>query len=90
MGEWSALRRDRCLTTHNTDRQTCLPTAGFEPTIPALERPQTYALDRETTGIGCLYLRTLNGQSYFAHSAISRCKVKCKIQLKDGAESVYS
>jgi hypothetical protein len=24
---------------------------GFEPGIPASERPQTYAVDRETTGI---------------------------------------
>jgi hypothetical protein len=26
--------------------------AGFEHTIPASARPQTYALDRATTGIG--------------------------------------
>jgi hypothetical protein len=26
--------------------------AGFEPTVPASERPQTHALDRATTGIG--------------------------------------
>jgi hypothetical protein len=25
--------------------------AGFEPTIPASERPQTHALDRAVTGI---------------------------------------
>jgi hypothetical protein len=25
---------------------------GFEPTIPAGERPQTYVLDREATGTG--------------------------------------
>jgi hypothetical protein len=25
--------------------------AGFEPTIPASERPQTHALDRAATGI---------------------------------------
>ena len=25
---------------------------GFEPTIPAGEQPQTYALDRAATGIG--------------------------------------
>ena len=25
---------------------------GFEPTIPASERPQTYALDRAATGTG--------------------------------------
>jgi hypothetical protein len=33
-----------------------MPTAGFEPTIPASEPPQTYALDRAATGIGfCVY-----------------------------------
>jgi hypothetical protein len=26
--------------------------AGFEPAIPASERPQTYALERAATGIG--------------------------------------
>jgi hypothetical protein len=27
---------------------------GFEPTIPAGERPQTYALDRAATGTGIM------------------------------------
>jgi hypothetical protein len=47
LDEWSARRRDLYLTTHNTHkRQTFMPPAGFEPTIPASERPQTNALDR--------------------------------------------
>jgi len=51
--EWSARRRDLHLTTHNThNRQTSMPPVGFEPTNSAGERPQTYALDRATTGIG--------------------------------------
>ena len=29
-----------------------MPTAGFEPAIPASEWPQTYALDHAATGIG--------------------------------------
>ena len=29
-----------------------MPQVGFEPTIPASERPQTYALDRAATGTG--------------------------------------
>jgi hypothetical protein len=38
---------------HNTHtRQTSMPSAGFEPEIPASERPQTHALDRAATGIG--------------------------------------
>jgi hypothetical protein len=31
------------------------PPVGFEPTIPASARPQTYALDRAATGSYCLY-----------------------------------
>jgi hypothetical protein len=29
--------------------------AGFKPTIPACERPQTHVLDRAATGIGSMY-----------------------------------
>jgi len=32
-------------------QQTPIPPVGFEPTISAGERPQTYALDRAVTGI---------------------------------------
>ena len=50
---WSARRRDLYLTTHNThNRQTSMPSVGFEPTISADERWQTYALDRAATGTG--------------------------------------
>ena len=31
-----------------------MPPVGFEPTISAGERPQTYALDRAATGIGII------------------------------------
>ena len=51
--EWSARRRDLYLTEHNThNRQISMPPVGFEPTISAGERPQTYALDRAATGTG--------------------------------------
>ena len=30
-----------------------MPPAVFEPTIPASQLPQTHALDRAATGIGC-------------------------------------
>ena len=33
-----------------------MPPVGFEPTISAGERPQTYALDRAATGTGYLQL----------------------------------
>jgi hypothetical protein len=29
-----------------------MPPAGFQPAIPASERPQTHALDRAVIGIG--------------------------------------
>jgi len=42
--------RDLYLTTHSTNkRQTFMPPARFEPTIPASERLQTHSLDRAAT-----------------------------------------
>ena len=53
LDELSARLRDLYLTTHNNhNRQTSMPPVGFEPTISAGERPQTYALDRAATGTG--------------------------------------
>jgi hypothetical protein len=53
LDEGAARRRDLYLTTHNThNRQTYMPPAGFEPTIPITERPQTHALERTATEIG--------------------------------------
>jgi len=37
---------------NNHNRQISMPSAGFEPAIPASELPQTHALDRAATGIG--------------------------------------
>ena len=55
LDEWSARRRDLYLKTRNThNRQTSMPPVGFELTISAGERPQTYALDRAATGTGIL------------------------------------
>ena len=53
LDEVSACRRDLYVTTNNNHKiQTAMPLAGFEPTIPARERPHTNALDRAATGIG--------------------------------------
>ena len=53
LDEWSARRRDLYLTTQNNhNRQTSMPPVGFEPTISAGERPQSYALDRAAAGTG--------------------------------------
>ena len=37
-----------------------MPPVGFEPTNPASERPQTYALDRTVTGTGSELLQDVN------------------------------
>jgi len=51
--ERSARRRALYLTTNNTHtRHTSMPPEGFEPAIPASERPQTHALDRAAAEIG--------------------------------------
>jgi len=51
----SARRRDLYLTAYNTyKRQTSLPPAGFDPAVPVSERPQAYAIDRASAGMGCL------------------------------------
>ena len=52
LDEWSARRRDRYLTTHNThNRKTSMPPVGFKPKISVSERPQTYALGRAATAV---------------------------------------
>ena len=60
MDEWSACRRGLNLAAHNIyNRQLSMPSAGFEPVIPASERPQTQALDRAIIGLGRLFLTIL-------------------------------
>jgi len=57
---------DLCLTTHNTHkRQTSVPLAGFEPTIPASELPQTHALERAATGAVLLCYCDINTNVHF-------------------------
>jgi hypothetical protein len=59
LDEWSARHRDLYLTTHNNqNRETTMPPSGFQPTIPANERPQTQALDPAATRIGWNFLYT--------------------------------
>jgi len=59
LDKWSARRRDPYLITHNThQRHISMPTEGFEPAIPASERPQTHALDGAATGTSSKQLAT--------------------------------
>ena len=61
LDEWSIRRGDLYLTTHNNqNRQTFMPSVGFEPTISAGGRPKTYALDRTATGTGIIII-VING-----------------------------
>jgi hypothetical protein len=75
--EWSARLRDLYLTTHNTHkRQTSTPRLGFEPTIPASQRPQTQGLEAMGTGMGPV--RQYNNKSQsdnrltFAHKSLTQ------------------
>jgi len=61
LDEWSARAETSTCTTHDThNRKTSMSPAGFEPAIPANERPQNHALDIAETGIGILHSRTFN------------------------------
>ena len=52
LDERSARHSDLYLTTHNTHKkQTSIPQSGFEPALPASERPHTHMLDRVATGV---------------------------------------
>ena len=48
-----------------------MPPVGFEPTISAGKRPQTYASDRAATGTGCqvYYLTFMYSSTCFGHHA---------------------
>ena len=47
-------------TAHNNhNKQLSVPSAGFKPAIPAIERPQTYALDRKVSGISKYHARII-------------------------------
>ena len=92
LDEWSARRRDLYLTTHN--RQTSMPPVGFEPTISAGERPQTYALNRAATTTGLLFVN--NGLLvkstpprpflfiYVLHKCVPQASLKLKILQNKG------
>ena len=51
----SSQRPLRDNTQHSQQTNIHAPQEGFEPTISASQRPQTYALDRATTGTGTCY-----------------------------------
>ena len=91
LGERSARRRNLYLTTNSSHNgQTSMPTVGFERTISAGERPQTYALDSAATGTGrsnifSLYFSNYMPKTYFSfwpgvlHIFMSQRETWCKL-----------
>ena len=72
LDEESARRRDLYLTTHNShNRQTSMPPAGFEPTIPTSNRPQTHALDRAATGIGSTNIKAIKRSNSYSETGLA-------------------
>ena len=59
-----------------------MPPVGFEPTISAGERPQTYALDRAATGTGIIivYYNIMGPLSYM-RSVVDRNVVMRRIAV---------
>jgi hypothetical protein len=93
LDEWSALRRDLCMKTHNIHkRQISMPQSGFETAIPTKKRPQNHALDLTATGIGTV----LDLGGFFIHdSAVQkgwywRLKASCFIMQLCAYTSVSS
>jgi hypothetical protein len=78
LDEWAAPRRDRYMTTHNTNkRETFTPPAEFEPAIPGSERLQTHALDSAAIWIG----KTLKHSIKSIHNRWKNSKSPGKIKL---------
>jgi hypothetical protein len=66
-------------------RRTYLPSDGLESAIPAIEQPQTYALDRTVTGMGSVDVIILFSGSRFrasAMTAMNKKPTRCTIVLK--------
>jgi hypothetical protein len=61
LDEWSARRRDLCLTTQNTHkRQKSMPQPGFGPRTLAGERSKTHALGRVPLGSAVMMSMTID------------------------------
>ena len=64
-----------------------MPPVGFEPKISAVERPQTYVLDRTATGTGIQYLTIRNKQNVI--DSLSICGVSSAIFNMNILETPY-
>jgi hypothetical protein len=58
--------------THNEHkRRTCMPSAGFKPAIPEIERLKTYALDHKVTGIKMAHSLEIRSFVRFLRASLS-------------------
>jgi hypothetical protein len=79
--EGSTLRRGLYLTTHNIHkRQKSTPPAGFELTLSAGQRPQTYAFDRGAIGTVC-YEGDSNENLKSAIKIQNTARLSCKLTI---------
>jgi hypothetical protein len=57
---WRSDQHDAETTNNTHKRHIYTPPAGFEPAVPASQRPQIHVLDGAATGIGETYLYRLS------------------------------
>ena len=70
-----------------------MPPAGFEPTVSAGERPQTYALDRTATGTGIFICVQCHISEYrslirFYEALLRRGETNCNLHTKNHFRNV--
>jgi len=65
---WTSYQRAAEASTwqHTTHTEAYMPAAWLEPTIPASDRPQTYALDRAATEMGSLVHQAVGNRRWMA------------------------
>ena len=69
-----------------------MPPVGFEPTIAAGERPQTYALDRAATGTGLYFTYlTIYIRDTLWRSSLRHCATSWKVagSIPDGVIEIF-
>ena len=67
-------------TNNNQRRRTSMPSDGFEPSIPVVERQQIYALDRTASEISVFKLQIGNNNKCFWH--FTKLKFKTHPSIK--------
>jgi hypothetical protein len=67
-----------------------MPSAGFEPAIPAGKRLQTHVLDRSATGIGSLYTQNKNSRADTNLCSLLIYSVFCRVFNENECVSVHS